>query len=171
MSIVFFSVQLAAGSTVWVQQWKVLDIRCFPVCPWDYNSIRDWRPAVRTGMKWQRLAGASPWCSLVIVRVMLVDEKTAYTRLVHWLAANVVLAEHNSRCVHVAWGRGRLVLPVPHAVTLPESMLRDQRLAASRGPIYVVYLSFVMYCVAYPLKLLFERSLTWDRSATCRLEI
>ena len=35
-------------------------------------------------------------------------ENTAYNRLVHWLAANVVLAEHNW-CGHVAWGRARLV--------------------------------------------------------------
>ena len=54
-------------------------------------------------------------------------ENTAYNRLVHWLAVNVVLAEHNW-CGHVAWGRARLVPPhAGHAVTVPESMLRDQR--------------------------------------------
>jgi len=79
-------------------------------------------------MKWRRLAGASPWCSLVIVQVMPCGrENTAYTRFVHWLAANVVLAEHNW-CGHVAWGRARLVQQhAGHAVTVPESKLRDQR--------------------------------------------
>ena len=48
-------------------------------------------------------------------------ENTAYNRLVHWLAVNVVLAEHNW-CGHVAWGRARLVLPhTGHTVTVLES--------------------------------------------------
>ena len=33
-------------------------IRHFAVRPWQ-DSLRDRRPAVRTGMKWQRLAGVS----------------------------------------------------------------------------------------------------------------
>jgi len=65
-------------------------------------------------MKWRRLAGVSPWCSLVTVRVMPCGrENTNYTQFVHWLAANVVLAEHNW-CGHVTWGRAPLVLPHTH---------------------------------------------------------
>jgi len=46
-------------------------------------------------MKWQRLAGVSLRCSLATVQVMPCGrENTAYTRLVHQLAANVVLAEN-----------------------------------------------------------------------------
>jgi len=120
-------VQSAAGSTLSVRRWKMLDPP-FSGLSVGRHSLRDWRPAMRTGMKWQRLARANSWCSLVIVRVMPCgQENTAYIRFVHWLAANVVLAEHNW-CGHMAWGRARLVPPhAGHAVTVPESMLGDQR--------------------------------------------
>ena len=59
MSIVFFSVQSAAGSTLSVQLWNMLDPP-FSGLSVGRRSLRDWRPAVRTGMKWPRLAGASP---------------------------------------------------------------------------------------------------------------
>jgi len=126
MSIVFFSVQSAAGSTLSLQLWKMLDPP-FSGLSVGRHSRRDCRPAVRTGMKWQRLAGTCPWCSLVIVQVMPCErENTAYIRLVQWLAANVVLAEHNWRR-HVASGRARFVLPHAwHAVTVPESTLGVQ---------------------------------------------
>jgi len=52
--ILFFSVQSAAGSTLAVQQWKMLDPP-FSGSSVARHSLRDWRPAVRTGMKWQRL--------------------------------------------------------------------------------------------------------------------
>jgi len=67
-------------------------------------------------------------CSLVIVRVMPCGRaNTAYTRFVHWLADNVVLAEHNW-CGHVAWGRARLVPPhVGHAVTVPDLLQRANK--------------------------------------------
>jgi len=121
------------GSTFSVRRWKMLDPP-FSGLSVGRRSLRDWRPAVTTGMKWQRLAGASPWCSPVIVRVMPCRrENIAYIQFVHWLAANVVLAEHNW-CGHVAWGRARLVPPhAGHAVTVPESMLRDQRLLRYRN--------------------------------------
>jgi len=89
MSIVFFSVQSAAGSTLSVRRWKMLD-PLFSGLSVGRRSLWDWRSAVRTEMKWQRLTGASPWCSLVIVQVMPCGrENTAYTRFVHWLAANI----------------------------------------------------------------------------------
>ena len=50
MSIVLFSAQSAAGSTLSVQQWKMLDP------PFSGSSVAR-HPAVRTGMKCQRLAG------------------------------------------------------------------------------------------------------------------
>jgi len=52
------SVQSAAGSTLAVQQWKMLDPPSSG-SPMARHSLHDWRPAVRTGMKWQRLAGVS----------------------------------------------------------------------------------------------------------------
>ena len=57
--IVLFSVQSAAGSTLSVQLWNMLDPP-FSGLSVGRRSLCDWRPAVRTGMKWQRLAGASP---------------------------------------------------------------------------------------------------------------
>ena len=57
--ILFFSVQSAVGSTLAVQQWKMLDPP-FSGSSVARHSLCDWRPAVRTGMKWQRLAGVSP---------------------------------------------------------------------------------------------------------------
>ena len=69
--------------TLWVRRLKMLDL-LFSGLFVGRRSLRDWRPAVRTGMKWQRLAGASPLCSLVIVRVMPCGrENTAYIQLVH----------------------------------------------------------------------------------------
>jgi len=55
MAIVFFSVQSAAGSTLSVRRWKMLDPP-FSGLSVGRRSLRDWRPAVRTGMNWQRLA-------------------------------------------------------------------------------------------------------------------
>jgi len=84
-----FSRHSAAGSTLAVQQWKMLDP---PVSGSSVarHSPRDWRPAVRTGMKWQRLAGV---CDLGTVQVMPCGrENTDDTRFVYQLAANVVLA-------------------------------------------------------------------------------
>ena len=70
MLILFFSVQsAAAGFTLAVQQCKMLDPP-FSGSSVARHSLRDWRPAVRTGMKWQRLAGVSLWCSLATVQVM-----------------------------------------------------------------------------------------------------
>jgi len=51
LSILFFSVQSAVGSTLAVQQWKMLDPP-FSGLSMARHSLRDWRPAVRTGMKW-----------------------------------------------------------------------------------------------------------------------
>ena len=67
--ILFFSVQSAVGSTLAVQQWKMLNPP-FSGSSVARHSLRDRRPAVRTGMKWQRLAGVSLWCSLATVQVM-----------------------------------------------------------------------------------------------------
>jgi len=53
-----FSVQSAAGSTLLVQQWKMLDPP-FSGSSVARQSLRDWRPAVKTEMKWQRLAEVS----------------------------------------------------------------------------------------------------------------
>ena len=97
--------------TVWVMKWRWLA----GVSPWcSLVTVRV--------MKWRWLAGVSLWCSLVTVQVMPCGwENTTYTPLIHWLAVNVVLAEHNW-CGHVAWGRARLVLPhTGHTVTVLES--------------------------------------------------
>jgi len=75
MSIVFVSVQSAAGSTLSVRQRKMLDL-LFSGLSVGRRSLRDWRPAVRTGMKWQRLAGASPWCSLIVTSPVLLPSST-----------------------------------------------------------------------------------------------
>jgi len=50
MSVVFFSVQSAASSTLAVQQWKMLDLP-FSGSSMARHSLRDWRPVVRTAMK------------------------------------------------------------------------------------------------------------------------
>jgi len=53
--ILFFSLQSAVGSTLAVQQWKMLDppLSGSSVAQ---HSLCDWRPAVRTGMRWQMAA-------------------------------------------------------------------------------------------------------------------
>ena len=56
--ILFFSVQSAVGSTLAVQQWKMLDPP-FSGSSVARHNLCDWRPVVTTGMKWQRLAGVS----------------------------------------------------------------------------------------------------------------
>ena len=45
--------------TLSVRRWKMLDPP-FSGLSVGQRSLRDWRPAVRTEMKWQRLTGASP---------------------------------------------------------------------------------------------------------------
>jgi len=67
--ILFSSVQSAVGSTLAMQQWKMLDPP-FSGSSVAWHSLRNWRPAMRTGMKWQQLAGVSLWCSLATVQVM-----------------------------------------------------------------------------------------------------
>jgi len=75
---VLFS-SIAAGSTLSVRRWKMLD-PSFSGLSVGRRSLWDWRSAVRSGLKWKRLAGASTWCSLVIVQVMPCGrENTAYT--------------------------------------------------------------------------------------------
>jgi len=63
MSIVFCSVQSAVGSTLSVQQWKMLDPP-FSGLAVAQHSLRDWRPVVRTRMKCLRLAGEGCVCSV-----------------------------------------------------------------------------------------------------------
>jgi len=89
VTIVFFSVQSAAGYMRSVQWWKMLDPP-FSGLSVERHSLRDWRPAVRTGMQWQRLSAASPWCSLVIVRVMPCGRKNTDS-LTDWNALTEVL--------------------------------------------------------------------------------
>jgi len=80
MSIVFFSVQSAAGSTLSVRRWKMLD-PLFSGLSVGRRSratgVSQWGPRW-SGSDWLR--GACPWCGLVIVRVMPCGrENTAYT--------------------------------------------------------------------------------------------
>jgi len=99
MSIMFFSVKSAAGSMRSVQRWKMLD-RPFSGSSVGRHSLRDWRPAVRTGMKWQRLAAASPWCSLVIVRVMTCGRENSLYK-----TRSLIGSQCSSRRAQVMWSR------------------------------------------------------------------
>jgi len=69
MSIEFFSIQSAAGSTLSVQQWKMLNPP-FSGSSVARHSLRDCRSEDRGEVAATAVAGTSPWCNLVIVRVM-----------------------------------------------------------------------------------------------------
>jgi len=95
------------------------------------RSLRDWRPAVMTGIKWPRLAGACPWYITDMSGDCPSDALWTRKHSIRY----VVLAEHNW-CGHVAWGRaGRVPPHTGHAVTVPKSMLRDQQVlrCSNRG--------------------------------------
>ena len=102
MSIVFFSVQSAAGSTLSVRRRKMLDP---PFCgsSMGRHSLRDWRAAVKTGMKWQRLAGVSPWCSLVIVQVMPCGRENTCSL---YTISSLIGSQCSSRRAQLMWSRG-----------------------------------------------------------------
>jgi len=94
MSIVFFSVQSAAGSTLSVWRSKMLDPP-FSGLSVGRRSLRYWRSAVRTGMKWQRL-GARIWSGKFCVTPEC-DAGTQYTGYSSLVSLNTLLVYNLSR--------------------------------------------------------------------------